>query len=353
MNKKNLDELAEFRGCLWNKRTFTARRRYEEDEDMLVPGIDPFLIDAELKIACSKAVRRMLDKTQVLTNPQNLHIRKRITHAGEVTSIASFIAALSGLNIELAKAIALGHDIGHPPFGHDGEAFLNVVCGRGHVFRHEIMGVVIAQHIERCGQGLNLTHEVLSGIMRDAWPKDPDGSNEKKSQAAMSEEAKVVMWADRFAYLTGDYNDTIRIGYPIPKELEDLMNSLGSYQRARVNNLVMALMKESAAFGSVSFCQSGTAEIFAKIRELMYGIYPMLNASNSESILGRIYEFVEKVFRDIDPVLVIALMTDSDAIQLASQPVLDYSHLSQVTVVELLPMLREKQVEWWDPDLDW
>ena len=87
-----IQELTGIQGCLANKRTTAARRRHEKDDDLIVAGVDPFLIDAELKIASSKAVRRMLDKTQVVTNPHNLHIRKRITHTGEVAAIASRLA---------------------------------------------------------------------------------------------------------------------------------------------------------------------------------------------------------------------------------------------------------------------
>lgn len=333
-------------GCLSAKKTSTARRRFSEDddEDLLVPGIDPFLIDSQMKIAPCRAVRRMLDKTQVLTAPNNLHIRKRITHVGEVTSIASFMAVILGLNGELARAIALAHDIGHPPFGHDGEAFLQKASGRR--FLHEVFGVVIAQHIERCGKGLNLTKEVLLGIMRSAWPMP--------SQAVpLSEEAKVVMWADRFAYVTGDYNDIMRVGYPVPDELVRLMENLGENQRARVNELVTALCFESAAKGKVSFGDTETALSFLRAKDLLYEIYPLLNAFNSHAILGRVYEFVGKIFPGIDQALIISLMTDHDVVFLVSQPVLDFSHFHQVTVAEMIPLLREKEIKWWEPDLGW
>jgi len=347
--QREISILSEARGCLEAKRTRTARRRFTDDEDLLVPGIDPFLIDSELKIAPSKAVRRMLDKTQVLTNPRNLHIRKRITHAGEVTSAASFIAALLGLNVELARAIALGHDIGHPPFGHDGEAFLNTLVPN-RAFKHEIMGVVIAQHIERGGKGLNLTHEVLSGFVRDAWPKVVG-----EKIPPMSEEAKVVMWADRFAYVTGDYNDMERIGYQKRAELDELMQSFGMNQRERVNKLITALVGESARMGGVAFYGSQMAEAFCRAKNLMYEAYPLLNASNADSILSKIYEFLQKILKGqgVDPALAFALMTDNDVMFLASQPILDYSCFAQVTVAELLPHLANREIKWWDPDLKW
>lgn len=349
MNSRNQElvrELLEVKDCLAAKKITTAHRRHptEEDEDLLVPGLDPFLIDSQMKIAPCRAVRRMLDKTQVLTAPNNLHIRKRITHVGEVTSIASFVAAILGLNGELARAIALAHDIGHPPFGHDGEQFLQRASGKK--FLHEVFEVVIAQHIERRGKGLNLTKEVLLGIMRDAWPMP--------SQAvALSEEAKVVMWADRFAYVTGDYNDVTRMRYLVPDELVQLMLSLGGNQRARVNTLIAALCWESAAKGEVSFGETETASVFLKAKDLMYQIYPLLNTFNAGAILSHVYEFVGKIFPRIDQTLVVALMTDHDVVFLASQPVLDFSHFQQVTVAEMIPLLREKEIRWWEPDLDW
>ncbi|KKT74534.1 MAG: hypothetical protein UW71_C0020G0010 [Parcubacteria group bacterium GW2011_GWB1_44_7] len=347
MNTELEAKLSGYIGCLSHKKITSARRRFgsEADEDLLIPGVDPFLIDAELKIASSKAIRRMLDKTQVLTAPHNLHVRKRITHCGEVTSTATFIASILGLNVECVRAIALGHDMGHPPFGHDGEAFLNSL-NPAKPFKHEVMGVVIGQHIERFGRGLNLTHEVLSGIVRDAWPVG--------TERPMSEEAKVVMWADRFAYVTGDYNDMIRIGYPMGGDLEALMSVLGENQRARINRLVVALVGESAVAGCVSFEKSQTASSFFQVKELLYKIYPTLNASNAAHILAKIYDFIGKAVVGVDPAVVLALMTDQDAVFLANEPVLDYSRFAQTTVAEILPpLVVGKEICWWDPDLKW
>lgn len=346
MNTEKLQKrLEKTYGCLACLKTRTATRRHQIDEDILVTGIDPFLIDAEIKISSSKAVRRLLDKTQVITDPHNFHIRKRITHCGEVAAIASFIAATLGLNIELARAIARGHDIGHPPFGHEGEKFLNDNNARKHTFNHETFGVVIARHIERNGSGLNLTKEVLCGIMRNKWPK--------KIRRALSEEAKAVMWADRFAYVTGDYNDFARISYPVSQELSAMMEQLGNGQRERVYTLITALCEESAEKEKVSFAYSDTAKLFNRIKACMYKIYPFLHPSNSKSILKRIFEFAKKKLPDIDPVLTVALMTDADALFLAGKPILHYPDLAQTTVAELLPLLRKREIRWWEPDLEW
>jgi putative nucleotidyltransferase with HDIG domain len=347
---KNADlvkEMRDVRGCLSPHKTTTARRRYgqEEDEDLLAPFVDPFVIDSELKIAPSRAVRRMVSKTQVMTGLGNFHVRQRITHCGEVTSAAVFMASILGLNTELTRAIALAHDIGHAPFGHDGEKFLQEASGKN--FNHEVFGVTIAQHIERRGKGLNLTKEVLCGIIRDAWPRSSDA-------VRMSEEAKLVAWADRFAYVTGDFNDIVlRVKYPVPNELSYAMGQLGPNQRAAMNQLIAALCFESAAKGEVSFGDTETAELFMKTKEMLYKIYPLLNASNSSSVLERVYAFVSRVFPGIDATLVVALMADSDVLFLASQPVLDFYHFQQTTVAEMIPFLMGEEIKWWEPDLSW
>lgn len=340
-------QLKSILGCLSSKKTSTAHRLHQPsvDEDLLISGINPFLTDAELKIAPSRAIRRMVDKTQVLTDPRNLHIRKRITHCGEVTSIASIMAAILGLNTDLVKAIALGHDMGHTPFGHDGEHFLQEISNKK--FYHEIMAVVIAQHIERDGKGLNLTREVLRAFIRDAC------SDEECGNMSLSEEGNLITWADRFAYVTGDYNDILRIGYRVPSRLEQMMNELGKNQRERVNRLITSLCTESADAGKVSFLETPIALMFREIKDEMYKIYKVLNSSNSEEILTRIYGFLEKLSLGVPSGLVLALMTDKDVLYLANQTVLDYSTFTGTTVYELLPTLQKKNIPWLEPDLSW
>ena len=121
----------------------------------------------------------------------------------------------------------------------------------------------------------------------------------------------------------------------------------------RSGRLITALCLESAEKGCVTFGASATAKTFRLIRELMYEIYPRVNATNGKAILEHILAFARSALPDIDPVLFIALMTDQDVLYLAGQPVLDYGHLMQITASELLPILREKEIKWWEPDLDW
>ncbi|HEX8931769.1 MAG TPA: HD domain-containing protein, partial [Patescibacteria group bacterium] len=163
----------------------------------------------------------MSDKTQVFTFPNTL-VRNRQKHTFEVAACAMVLAEILGLNTSLTAAAAYGHDIGHVPFGHQGESWMKKAMNRPELC-HEIIGVVIAQKIERKGQGLNLTKHTLEAMMGHS------GSMSKKS---MSQEAWVLRYADKFAYIFHDINDIMgRMKYQAPRELLDLANEFGSNQR--------------------------------------------------------------------------------------------------------------------------
>ena len=134
-------------------------RRYEEIHDKTLRGFQ----NDKNKLLHSKANRRLLEKTQVQSGPENINIRSRKSHTDEVMANSVIISEGLGLNTPLCEAIALGHDIGHVPYGHVGESTLSELCGEK--FRHEVFGVCVAQHIERRGQGLNLSLPVLEGIL--------------------------------------------------------------------------------------------------------------------------------------------------------------------------------------------
>jgi len=324
-------------GALSNMKTNSARRRVTPDKDEY-PGVDPFIID-QSKIGVSKVVRRLSTRTQVFSDLLNQHIRTRSSHSGEVTLEAVTIAGILGLNIELTRAIGMAHDVGHTPFGHEGEQFIAHKSRKP--FTHETFGIVILQHVERNGTGLNLTHEVLSGILRNLV------------DTKLSEEAKVVMWSDRFAYVTADYNDIQRVGFEFPKNLVMAMQRLGDNQRQRMRTLTASLCLESAEVGSISFCHSETAELFDEIKQGMYKVYRRVNATNVEDILSPVLAFIKRMFPDSDPYPILALMTDNDVLYLASQGVLDYARFQHTTVAELAPFLSTKKIVWWEPDLSW
>ena len=337
------EELLGLRGCLKNLKMTKGRRRWPEDENghsSLGTENNPFVED-EIKLWCSKAVRRLSSKTQVVSLPLNPHIRDRLSHTGEVVACSINIAQILGLNTELVRAIAVGHDIGHAPFGHAGEHYIaERMKGK---FTHEVMGVVIAQHIERKCHGLNLTHEVLEGILRHS------GSNASEH---MTQEAWVVRYADKIAYIFADFNDFNRMGFIIPADLIKLMNEFGETQRERVRKTIVAVCRESAEVGKVSFSTSELAKKFDTLRTLMYGVYPRITMQNPRRILEPIYEFVEGLKLG-DPWLILSLMTDRDVTYLAKQHALSYDHIRNSSVGEIMEHIQGKTIDCCDPDLDW
>ena len=162
------------------------------------------------RIIHSKAFRRLKHKTQVFLSPESDHYRTRLTHTLEVSQIARTIARALRLNEDLAEAIALGHDLGHTPFGHAGERALNEIYAGG--FTHFEQSVRVCEKLERGGEGLNLTYEVLDGFLhhtKGEWPATPEG--------------KIVRYADHIAYINHDIDDAVRAGVikesDIPKSI--------------------------------------------------------------------------------------------------------------------------------------
>ena len=181
-------------------RSYESRgRAYEEDPCRLRT---PFQRDRD-RIVHSKAFRRLRHKTQVFVDPDGDHFRTRMTHTLEATGISRGVARALRLNEDLTEAIGLGHDLGHPPFGHAGEAALDDVLreqfGRG--FRHNEHSLRVVEHLERDGRGLNLTAEVRDGILRHTGPEEP-----------ATLEGKIVRLVDRVAYINHDIDDAIRAG---------------------------------------------------------------------------------------------------------------------------------------------
>lgn len=340
------ERLAEIAGCFSEYRTVSGRRRREPDEDALAnPCVCPFLVD-ECKFLDDKSTRRLGLKTQVVTGADNAHIRTRATHTNEVKSASVKIASILGSNPHLAGAIATAHDIGHAPLGHLGERYISDKTKKE--FRNSVMSVVIAQKIARNGEGLNATHEVLSSIAHGR------GKAEIRPDKTMLHEAAEFMYGDKFAYITADYNDLRRIGIPLPRELDDLMNKLGANQRERMRRLITDLCLESAENGFVTFTESESAKIFFRAKDLMYKIYDRVNVCNPEQILDKVYTVIEHVWAgEIDPALMLALMTDKDIETVYSAVFPSEIHLRQTTAWEFVETLRGREIKWWEPDLDW
>jgi dGTPase len=208
----------------------TKGRERDEPQDRLRTG---YQRDRD-RIVHAKAFRRLKHKTQVFVAPEGDHYRVRLTHTLEVGQIARTAARALRLNEDLAEAIALGHDLGHTPFGHLGEQALTPFLGRP--FRHNEQSLRIVDHLENEGRGLNLTWEVRDGIVNHTWSM-PQPS---------TPEAQIVRFADRIAYVNHDVDDAIRAGVLREADLpSDAIDVLGRSHAQRINTLVTDLVEHS------------------------------------------------------------------------------------------------------------
>lgn len=219
-------------------------RLKEEEECPLRPC---FQHDRD-RILHSKSFRRLKHKTQVFLAPAGDHYRTRLTHTLEVAQIARTLAKSLSLNESLAEAIALGHDIGHTPFGHAGESVLNNIHLEG--FRHALQSLRVVDTLEKDGAGLNLTFEVRDGIAKHSKGGKPIFSyNEEKCQP-MTLEGQIVRIADSIAYINHDLDDAIRAGVislsDPPKEAIVL---LGNSHSQRINTMVTDVVKATLEAG--------------------------------------------------------------------------------------------------------
>jgi len=332
----------------------TKGRRFERDDDRAYNGfIDPFHLDAE-KIEDSKAYRRLPYKTQVFSLPGNPHARNRFVHTSEVVSFSTKGGSILGLNVSLCRAISRGHDIGHTPYGHIGERFLTSVTGKN--FRHEIMGVIIAQRIERQGAGLNLNYETLQGILHHSR-----GKATLKVDPSLPLEFSLVMKADKIVYTLSDLNDALlRYGYIQPEDLPGVVAEFGNYQRERELTCMKALVQESAEEGVISFSKSETAVKFEALRQWMFdNVYQKVDWSLQKVVLEKIYQFfsTEPQFEGCDPAVLTALLTDREANTFAEifhatrKP--KFEHLSDFGMIEILPHIKGKYIDFTNPDMNW
>jgi dGTPase len=208
----------------------TKGREREEDPDALRAA---FQLDRD-RIVHSKAFRRLKHKTQVFVSPEGDHYRVRLTHTLEVAQIARTAARALRLNEDLTEAIALGHDLGHTPFGHLGEQALTPFLGKP--FRHNEQSLRVVDHLERDGQGLNLTWEVRDGILNHTW----------SMPLPSTLEGQVARFADRIAYVNHDVDDAIRAGLLDPGDLpKNVTGVLGSSHGQRIDTLVSDLVTVS------------------------------------------------------------------------------------------------------------
>ncbi len=196
------------------------------------------------RIIHSKSFRRLKHKTQVFLSPEGDHYRTRLTHTLEVMQIARSIARGLKLNEDLTEAIALGHDLGHTPFGHAGEKTLSSLT-EGY-FEHNKQSIRQVEILENNGNGLNLTYEVLDGIL-----------NHKKTGNPLTLEGKVVSVSDRIAYINHDIDDAQRAGIIDESQLpKEVVKILGSSSSDRIGNMIMDIVKNSYNKNDVSMTES-------------------------------------------------------------------------------------------------
>ena len=211
------------------------------------------------RIVHSKAFRRLIHKTQVFLAPEGDHYRTRLTHTLEVQQIARTIARILAYNEDLTEAIALGHDLGHTPFGHVGEKVLNKIHPGG--FEHNVQSLRTVDIIEDTSRrrGLNLTYEVRDGILNHRGPVTP-----------ATLEGQIVKISDRIAYINHDIDDAIRSGVLTFEQLpEREVSILGSTHADRINNLIVDLCKNSEGKDTISLSPEFAGSL-DRLREFMF-----------------------------------------------------------------------------------
>lgn len=209
-----------------------GRERFEEKDTIRTC----FMVDRDRIIHC-KSFRRLKHKTQVYIKTFGDHYRTRLTHTLEVAQIARTIGVGIGLNENLIEAIALGHDLGHVAFAHNGEEVLNEFLDEG--FRHNEQSVRVVKKLEREGRGLNLTEEVIDGILNHSGLAI-------KGKKAITLEGCVVKYSDKIAYLNHDIDDSIRAGLLSEEELpKEAIKALGNTNSQRIETLILDMIKNT------------------------------------------------------------------------------------------------------------
>lgn len=251
---------SESRGRLLPEERCSVRTDYQRDRDRIIH---------------SKSFRRLMHKTQVFLAPEGDHYRTRLTHTIEVSQIARTIARGAGLNEDLAEAIAMGHDLGHTPFGHSGEAVLNEIYPGG--FKHNVQSLRVVDVLESGSngrRGMNLTYEVRDGILNHTGPVMP-----------ITVEGQIVKTSDRIAYINHDIDDAIRSGIITVDDLpSECIAVLGRTHKNRIDTLVKDMIENSVGKPTAQL-SSEKAEAMNELRSYMFkNVYHNQRVKRAEDV---------------------------------------------------------------------
>lgn len=228
--RENLERMEEISLSPFATLSVNSRGRDREEPQCDIRPV--FQRDRDRILHC-KSFRRLKHKTQVFLSPKGDHYRTRLTHTLEVSQNARTIAKALRLNEDLVEAIALGHDLGHTPFGHAGERILNELCEEG--YRHNEQSVRIVEKLEKDGKGLNLTWEVRDGIL-----------NHQTSMMPHTLEGKIVRLSDKIAYINHDIDDAIRAKVMSEEDIPlEIRKVLGMTTKERLNTLIHNIIMNS------------------------------------------------------------------------------------------------------------
>ena len=249
------------------------------------------------RIVHCKAFRRLMHKTQVFLNPEGDHYRTRMTHTIEVARIGRTVARALRLNEDLTEAAAMGHDLGHTPFGHAGEDALSDCLGKP--FRHNEQSLRVVDYLENNGNGLNLTYEVRMAILGHTGDRIPE-----------TKEGQIVRLADRIAYVNHDIDDAIRAGILSEKSLpRSAVMVLGETHGQRINTLVNDLVMSSMANDDISL----STEVAAALQEMRTFLFEKVYRNpvakgeevKAKDMLRRMYDYyiknIDKLPADFQP----------------------------------------------------
>lgn len=321
----------------------TEGRKYgRKDDDNCIFSITPYSLD-KIKILQSKGLRRLAEKTQVHSLPFNPHIRTRLIHTFEVVANSISTANILGLNSDLCEAIAWGHDIGHGPYGHIFEEVTGI--------NHAVNSAIVSQELERKGKGLNLTREVVDGILTHSRNKNALVIDERKSN-----EINLIVYVDKIAYTFSDFNDFQRLGMFADKKIPESILRLGNgvnAQRKRTSVCLEALIEESLTEGKISFALCKIAQKFKEIRNWMFEeMYLPIDWEEKKENLRTIIRYFEgegnKFCENLQPNFVVSLMTDKEAdwfseILKRREPTIE--EINKLSLMEIIPSLNGKKID--------